>query len=153
MKRVGNLCAAAFSREALYQGYYDARRGKRTSRACYLFERRLAAQIEDLRQRLLDGSYCPRPYNTFQIFEPKQRTISARHFAIALCSTRSTTSCGRYSTRRLLIRVLPAVSARELMLHPTMCNLRCSKRHATVMCCSWIFAAITTGWIAKCCAS
>ena len=80
MKRVGNLCVAAFSREALYQGYYDARRGKRTSRACYLFERRLAAQIEDLHQRLLDGSYCPRPYNTFQIFEPKQRTISAPAF-------------------------------------------------------------------------
>lgn len=80
MKRAGNLCAAAFSREALYQGYYDARRGKRTSRACYLFERRLAAQIEDLHQRLLDGSYQPRPYNTFQIFEPKPRVISAPAF-------------------------------------------------------------------------
>lgn len=80
MKRIGNLCGEAFSRVALYQGYYDARKGKRTSRACYLFERRLSAQIEDLHQRLLDGSYQPRPYNTFQIFEPKPRIISAPAF-------------------------------------------------------------------------
>lgn len=80
MKRIGNLCGAAFSREALYQGYYDARRGKRTSRACYLFERRLAAQIEDLHLRLSDSTYQVRPYNTFQIFEPKPRIISAPAF-------------------------------------------------------------------------
>ncbi len=80
MKRTGNLCAEAFSVAALYQGYYDARKGKRTSRACYLFERRLSAQIDDLHQRLVDGTYEPRPYNTFQIFEPKPRVISAPAF-------------------------------------------------------------------------
>lgn len=80
MKRAGSLCAGAFSVAALYQGYYDARKGKRTSRACYLFERRLSAQIDDLHQRLVDGSYKPRPYNTFQIFEPKPRIISAPAF-------------------------------------------------------------------------
>lgn len=80
MKRAGNLCASAFSVAALYQGYYAARKGKRTSRACYLFERRLSAQVDDLHQRLVDGSYKPRPYNTFQIFEPKPRIISAPAF-------------------------------------------------------------------------
>lgn len=80
MKRSGNLCAAAFSREALYQGYYDARRGKRSSRACFLFERRLAAQIEDLHTSLMDGSYIPRPYNLFKVYEPKERLVSAPAF-------------------------------------------------------------------------
>lgn len=80
MKRIGNLCGAAFSHAALYQGYYDARKGKRSSRACFLFERRLAAQIEDLHLRLNDGTYRPRPYNKFQIFEPKPRVISAPAF-------------------------------------------------------------------------
>ena len=80
MKRAGNLCAEAFSVSSLYQGYYDARKGKRTSRACYLFERRLSAQIDDLHQRLMDGTYKPRPYNTFQVHEPKPRIISAPAF-------------------------------------------------------------------------
>jgi retron-type reverse transcriptase len=79
-KRAGSLCAEAFSVSALYQGYYAARIGKRTSRACYLFERRLSAQIDDLHRRLVDGTYTVRPYNTFQIFEPKPRIISAPAF-------------------------------------------------------------------------
>lgn len=80
MRRTGGLWADTFSMPALYQGYYDARRHKRTSRACYLFERRLAAQIENLYTTLHDGSYAPRPYSTFQVYEPKLRTISAPSF-------------------------------------------------------------------------
>lgn len=80
MRRTGNLCEAAFSIPALYQGYYAARKGKRTGRACYLFERRLSAQIDDLHHHLVAGTYKPRPYNTFEIFEPKPRIISAPAF-------------------------------------------------------------------------
>lgn len=80
MKRAGNLCAEAFSIPALYQGYYDARKGKRGTRSCFQFERQLSAHIDSLHRRLTDGSYKPRPYNTFEVFEPKQRTISAPAF-------------------------------------------------------------------------
>lgn len=80
MKRIGNLCAEAFSMQALYQGYYDARKGKRGTRSCFQFERQLAAHIDSLHRRLTDGSYKPQPYNTFEIYEPKQRTISAPAF-------------------------------------------------------------------------
>lgn len=80
MNRKGSLCEQAFSMTALYGGYHQARKAKRSSRACFLFERRLAAQVDDLHCSLMNGSYRPRPYNTFQIFEPKPRIISAPAF-------------------------------------------------------------------------
>ncbi|WP_299009905.1 reverse transcriptase/maturase family protein [uncultured Caulobacter sp.] len=80
MKRYGDLYGAVSSRAALYQGYYDARRGKRSSRACFQFERRLAAQVEDLHLKLAAGTYRPQRYHVFQIFEPKPRVISAPAF-------------------------------------------------------------------------
>jgi hypothetical protein len=80
LKRYGDLYGAATSRAALYQGYYDARRGKRSSRACFQFERRCAAQIEALHLGLTDGTYRPQRYHVFQIFEPKPRMISAPAF-------------------------------------------------------------------------
>lgn len=80
MKRHGNLYDQAFTPENLYQGYLDAARHKRGSRSCHQFERSLGAQLADLHSALHDGSYKPRPYNTFQVFEPKPRLIYAPAF-------------------------------------------------------------------------
>lgn len=80
MKRAGNLFDKAISQESLYQGYLDARRGKRSARACFEFERRIGAHIANLHQALCDGSYKPLPYNTFKVFEPKPRLIYAPAF-------------------------------------------------------------------------
>jgi len=80
MKRHGNLFDRAFTPENLYQGYLDAARHKRGSRSCYQFERRLGAQLADLHATLQDGSYRPKPYNTFMVHEPKPRLICAPAF-------------------------------------------------------------------------
>jgi hypothetical protein len=40
----------------------------------------LEPQVLQLERELLDGTYCPRPYRTFFIREPKPRTISAAAF-------------------------------------------------------------------------
>lgn len=80
MKRVGNLFEHVFTREALYQGYLDARRAKRRKRACFQFERRLGAQIEALHRELHAGNYRPRPYFTFVVHERKPRLIHAPAF-------------------------------------------------------------------------
>ncbi|GHA05498.1 reverse transcriptase domain-containing protein [Oceanisphaera arctica] len=80
MKRHGNLYPQVISRAALYQAYLDARKTKRATRACFQFERRLAAQIENLHQTLSDGSYQPKPYYKFMVYEPKPREISAPAF-------------------------------------------------------------------------
>lgn len=80
MKRTGGLYQRATSLEALHQGYLDARKGKRARFACHAFERRLGAQLSDLADRLADGTYTPKPYNTFMVYEPKPREISAPAF-------------------------------------------------------------------------
>tara|TARA_R110001583_G_scaffold34551_1_gene115849 strand:- start:903 stop:1979 length:1077 start_codon:yes stop_codon:yes gene_type:complete len=80
MKRTNNIATVAFSRAALYEAYHDAKKGKRAARSCFLFERRLAGQIEDLHRSLMDGSYQPKAYNRFMVYEPKPREICAPAF-------------------------------------------------------------------------
>ena len=80
MKRYGNLYGEAFSCDALYAAYLDASRHKRGRRACFGFERRLGANIAALHEELQTGSYRPRPYYTFMVYEPKPRTIYAPAF-------------------------------------------------------------------------
>lgn len=80
MKRHGNLYVMATSPEALYQGYLDARRGKRGSAAVYHFERRIGAEIADLAGGLAAGRYRPSPPREFQVTEPKPRLIQAPAF-------------------------------------------------------------------------
>lgn len=80
MKRIGNLYDKVICVESLYQGYYEARKKKRVTSACHRFERRLGAQIQNLHEALVDGSYKPKPYHEFMVFEPKPRRICAPAF-------------------------------------------------------------------------
>lgn len=80
MKRHGNLYDLAFSEENLYAAYLDARKNKRATRSCFMFERHLGSGLAELHQALHDGSYAPLPYNTFRVFEPKPRLIHAPAF-------------------------------------------------------------------------
>jgi retron-type reverse transcriptase len=80
MKRHGHLYNQAFTPEALFAAYVDARKNKRATHSCYQFERRLGAQLAALHRELTDGSYAVLPYHTFQVFEPKPRTIHAPAF-------------------------------------------------------------------------
>jgi len=80
MKRVGDLYDSAFTRDALLTAYHAAARHKHGKRACFNFERRLAFNLESLYCELRDGIYQPMPYYTFEVFEPKRRTIYAPAF-------------------------------------------------------------------------
>ena len=80
MKRHGHLFEKAFSRENLYQAYLDACKGKHKKRSCFNFERRLAHNLDLLYNALHDGSYKPKPYYSFMVYEPKQRQIFAPSF-------------------------------------------------------------------------
>lgn len=80
MKRYGNIFEIAFSKDNLYLAYLDARRGKRSKRACFEFERNLGGNLEKIHQELHEGSYSPEPYFTFVIYEPKRRVIHAPSF-------------------------------------------------------------------------
>ncbi|MDD2664384.1 MAG: reverse transcriptase domain-containing protein [Dechloromonas sp.] len=80
MKRIGHLYEQAFTPEALLTAFFDASRHKRMTRACFQFERRLAYHLDQLHAELQDGSYCPRPYFSFMVYEPKPRLIYAPAF-------------------------------------------------------------------------
>lgn len=80
MKRYGNLFDRSFTPDALYIAYVDARASKRGKRACFAFEKALGANLEALHREIHDGTYRPRSYYTFEVFEPKRRTIHAPAF-------------------------------------------------------------------------
>lgn len=80
MKRIGNLFDVIFSKDNLYSAYLYARRGKRKKRACFQFEIQLGANLAGLYEEIHNGSYKPRPYFKFIIYEPKERIIHAPAF-------------------------------------------------------------------------
>lgn len=80
MKRYGKLFENAFSLENLYQAYLAARRGKRSRRACFEFERHLGMNLENISIALNTGTYRPDPYVQFVVTEPKRRVIHAPTF-------------------------------------------------------------------------
>ncbi|MCO7643737.1 reverse transcriptase/maturase family protein [Pseudomonas sp. S 311-6] len=77
MKTFNNLFEKISTFDALYAAYRGARRGKRDSRPCMYFERRLEENIIGLLNDLEHGSYRVGPYRSFAVHEPKTRTITA----------------------------------------------------------------------------
>jgi retron-type reverse transcriptase len=80
MKRSGNLFNKAFTKDALLQAFYDAAKHKRKKRACFNFEKNLGSQINALYDELQNNRYTPRPYYSFEVYEPKRRIIYAPAF-------------------------------------------------------------------------
>ena len=80
MKRLGGIFDEAFTRDALYAAYLQARRAKRGKAACMRFAARLGAEISALHDELHSGPYRPRPYREFMVTKPKPRQILAPDF-------------------------------------------------------------------------
>ncbi len=80
MKRYGNIYNEAFTPSSLLAAFYAATKNKRRKRACFNFERHLAANLDDLHRELNNGNYHPMPYYSFMIYEPKARMIYAPAF-------------------------------------------------------------------------
>ena len=80
MKRIGFLFDKTFTPEALLAAFNAAARHKHAKRACFNFERRLASNLALLHQELHEGSYKPRAYFNFMVYEPKPRRIFAPAF-------------------------------------------------------------------------
>ena len=80
MKRIGHLFEQAFTPEALYQAWLDAKKDKRKKCGTFEFSRKLGSNLEALHQELHNGSYRPQPYTVFPVKERKQRIIYAPAF-------------------------------------------------------------------------
>ena len=66
--------------ENLMFAYHAASKGKRGRFATAAFEYDLESNLIQLRDALRDKSYCPGPYSSFYIHDPKRRLISAAPF-------------------------------------------------------------------------
>jgi len=80
MKRTGNLWPQLITWTNLFNAAAKAAAGKRSRPdvAAYLLD--LENEVARLRRALIEGTYIPGEYRTFQIHEPKERTISAAPF-------------------------------------------------------------------------
>ena len=80
MKRKGHLFERAFTKDTLLAAYYAASKHKHGRRGCFEFEKNLGAQLDMLFKELHSGTYNPKPYYTFTIYEQKKRIIHAPAF-------------------------------------------------------------------------
>ena len=91
MKRVGNLWPRIIDFENLLRATRKAQKGKRYRQNVLAFNYNLEAELLALRDALQTQTYRPGNYQTFQIWEPKPRLISAAPYRDrvvhhALCS-------------------------------------------------------------------
>jgi RNA-directed DNA polymerase len=77
MKRHGNLWSQVTDFANLLQASRQAQRGKRFRDNVLEFNYQLEQSLQTLQQSLLDKTYKPGKYKTFEIFDPKPRLISA----------------------------------------------------------------------------
>jgi len=77
MKRVGNLWSNIIDFDNLLFASCKAQRGKRFQDDVLRFNYDLEAELFDIRNELMEKTYQPGEYKTFEIYEPKKRMISA----------------------------------------------------------------------------
>lgn len=80
MKRSRNLFENAFSIPSLISAFQTASKNKRRRTDYWDFYLNLASEIGALHSEIKDGAYSPRPYRSFDVYEPKKRTIKAPAF-------------------------------------------------------------------------
>lgn len=80
MKRYGFLYEQVCSFETLYAAAKKALRGHKTKPEAAMFFFNLDVELHRLQEELESGSYRPQAYRYFEIYEPKQRTISVAAF-------------------------------------------------------------------------
>lgn len=66
--------------ENLYRAYRKARRGKRRKEAAAKFEVNLLEALNLLSKQLQTKTYTLSPYNTFKVYEPKERLVMSNSY-------------------------------------------------------------------------
>lgn len=77
MKRYGNLWSQITDFQNIYQAARQAQRGKRFRDNVLEFNYNLESELITIQSELIEKTYLPGDYHTFQIVEPKKRMISA----------------------------------------------------------------------------
>ncbi|HEJ4320077.1 RNA-dependent DNA polymerase [Alcaligenes faecalis] len=79
-KTYNGIYPNVYSFEALHAAYIRARRNKRDRREVQRFEQDLEGNLIQLQNELIWGMYKTGRYRTFEVYEPKQRTVAALPF-------------------------------------------------------------------------
>ena len=72
--------AKVYDFESLYRAYRKARRGKRWKGAAAKFEVNLLEALALLSEQLRTKKYQLSPYNTFKVYEPKERVVMSNSY-------------------------------------------------------------------------
>jgi retron-type reverse transcriptase len=80
MRRHNNLYSRIHDFENLHLAYRKASLGRRFSSEVLQFHKNLEENLIEIQNELILGTYEPRPYRTFTIFEPKERIIHVAPF-------------------------------------------------------------------------
>lgn len=79
MRRVGNLFNKWANYQSLLNAFYEVRKGKSYHNSLLKYERNLAVNLSNLLKKIQNGTYQPRPFREFKIYDPKTRVIQAPH--------------------------------------------------------------------------
>jgi retron-type reverse transcriptase len=77
MKRYGNLWPQIVDFENIFKASRKAQKGKRFRPDVLVFNYNLETELIELQRQLINQTYQPGPYHTFEIQRPKYRLISA----------------------------------------------------------------------------
>jgi len=66
-----------FTFENLLKAHYSSRKNKRHKKEVIQYEENLLINIENLRRKLINGTYRIYTYNRFKIYEPKERNVAS----------------------------------------------------------------------------
>jgi retron-type reverse transcriptase len=80
MKRIGKLFDTFCSYDNLHKAWRKAYKGSNRNADSLRFFYRLETELLALQEALASGEWQPQPYRYFEIFDPKQRTISVASF-------------------------------------------------------------------------
>lgn len=80
MKRKNHLIEAVAEADNLRLAFHKACRGKRTKSEVLHLRDNLDDELTKLRSELLEGAFVWGPYDSFKVFDPKERLISAAPF-------------------------------------------------------------------------
>jgi len=77
---IKDIFPAIYDFENLYEAWENARKGKRYREEVLRFSYDLEANLIDIQNHLINGTYTVGKYRPFWVFEPKRRLVMALPF-------------------------------------------------------------------------
>lgn len=102
MKRAGNLTESIADLSNLQLAFVKAKRGKQCAKEVLCFTENIDVELEKLKNSILSGEVSVGKYHTFEIYDPKQRTICAAAFDERVLHHAIMNVCNRFFERQFI---------------------------------------------------